>query len=359
MCFTWGCPQEKIMASVSDTDLATAIRVLQAAAPPRYPESDVTITLRAALLPHAQAVLRREKQRQKHAKRKTSAALAACNGTDASVSTSDSPAADDGRDEITIASDTRANATRSVSCERIGAGHLSRLLYANPVCILSTWSRHGSKSNVMTISWLAPLDNEGHFTLSMNATRHSARLLAANPALCLSVACAGLEPLLLRVGGCTGALHADKAAMLGVPLCRPGWISLDDSGTTGADESPDCSVRSDGVELDAGDVSWGGLGPLPAESSATFEVPCESAKEAEQRVRHAVAVTPCIAHVLARVESVRCVHGHLQLTCATVRSYARTEYWSGKTLEPQHIDLPPPLSFLGSQRFCTHARSIA
>ena len=31
----------------------------------------------------------------------------------------------------------------------------------------------------------------------------------------------------------------------------------------------------------------------------------------------------------------------------------QSRYWSGKTLEPQRPDLPPILSFLGSQRFTT------
>ena len=84
----------------------------------------------------------------------------------------------------------------------------------------------------MTISWLSPIDNDGRFFLSMNARRHTARLLAAHPFLVLSVACAGLEPLLLRVGGCTGARIPDKPTTLGVPLCRPGWAPLPDADAT-------------------------------------------------------------------------------------------------------------------------------
>ena len=42
---------------------------------------------------------------------------------------------------------------------------------------------------------------------------------------------------------------------------------------------------------------------------------------------------------------------HLQITCETVRAFVRREYWSGKTVQPQREDLPPLVSFLGSQRF--------
>ena len=82
----------------------------------------------------------------------------------------------------------------------------------------------------MTISWLSALDNEGRFTLSVSQRRHSVRHLAAHPFFTLSVAVAGLEPLLLRVGGCTGARVGDKASRLGVPLCRPGWRPLPRAG---------------------------------------------------------------------------------------------------------------------------------
>mgnify|MGYP002630245488 CR=1 FL=1 len=42
---------------------------------------------------------------------------------------------------------------------------------------------------------------------------------------------------------------------------------------------------------------------------------------------------------------------HLLLSCETLRAFVRRDYWSGKTLQPQGAELPPLLSFLGSQRF--------
>ena len=57
--------------------------------------------------------------------------------------------------------------------------HLSRPLYLNPVCFLSTWVP-GGRRNLMTISWLMPVDNDGTLICSMNQRRHSARLLACH-----------------------------------------------------------------------------------------------------------------------------------------------------------------------------------
>ena len=42
---------------------------------------------------------------------------------------------------------------------------------------------------------------------------------------------------------------------------------------------------------------------------------------------------------------------HFWLGCQAIAAFARDSHWSGKTLEPQHADAPPVLSFFGSQRF--------
>ena len=69
---------------------------------------------------------------------------------------------------------------------------LSRFLYPNPVCMLT--SSHMGKQNVMVISWLTPINNDvcsfhsnpsfvssdmpkGDFICSMNVGRHSASLV--------------------------------------------------------------------------------------------------------------------------------------------------------------------------------------
>ena len=57
----------------------------------------------------------------------------------------------------------------------------SRLLYPNPVCLLSATERNNSdvkEDNVMVLSWLTPTNNEGRFMFSINKSRYSASLLA-------------------------------------------------------------------------------------------------------------------------------------------------------------------------------------
>ena len=295
-------------------DVDTAIRVLRAAL-----EDDA---IRERLQPAIGQFNRRQKQRQRQQQRQKQPTT----NEDASASS---------------VSAVAPVATVEGGVVQLGRIHFSRLLYPNPVCFLSTW-RPGGGANLMTISWLTPIDNEGRLFCSMNERRHSAELLAAHPYFVLSVACAGLEPLLLRVGGCSGARVADKPAALGVPLCRPGWTPL--SGDQIVHDSCSGSDVTDADESSAG-------GGWPAEAELNFAAEPPSDEAIAHALADAVAVAPCVAHVCARVCHVRPAHGHLLLTAETIAAYVRPEYWSGKTFERQVEGLPPLLSFLGSQRF--------
>jgi flavin reductase (DIM6/NTAB) family NADH-FMN oxidoreductase RutF len=327
-------------ASITPDDVAIALRVLQAASQRDDEDADA---LRAQLMPAIQSVTRREKQ----ARRRANAEAADASAHDAAHTAPEEPGAATPHDgqppEISL-----------VESVLVDAAQLSRVLYTNPVCFLSTWDGTGSGAhNLMTISWLAALDNDGHFTLSMNQRRFSARLLAANPVFVLSVACAGLETLLLRTGGCTGARLACKTETLGVPLCRPGWLPRSNTASQNSPTQPTPPIRG-GHDLGSDaqsmlpDTDWDCRG-WPKSESEVVTLPPPARQE--EMLAGAVAVEPCVAHVVARVEAVRCVHGHLQLTCATIRAHVRRDYWSGKTLEPQVPGLPPLLNFLGSQRF--------
>lgn len=104
----------------------------------------------------------------------------------------------------------------------------SRPLYLNPVCFLvtanappadaaSSAGAHdavgGPAWNVMTVSWLTPIDNGGAFAMSINASRHTARNLLHGRAFTLSAAAAGAEATLRAVGGVSGR-DVDKAATI-------------------------------------------------------------------------------------------------------------------------------------------------
>ena len=97
-----------------------------------------------------------------------------------------------------------------------GPKEFSRLLYPNPVCFLCTPSlkedqaakeEHDYHENVMTLSWLTAINNEGCFVMSLNRRRATARYFNtqnnnSNPSreFCLCVPIAGMESLVLAVG---------------------------------------------------------------------------------------------------------------------------------------------------------------
>ena len=96
---------------------------------------------------------------------------------------------------------------------------LSRLLYPNPVCMLSTPAHAATGGpNVMTISWLTPLNNFGLVLLSVNAKRHTAAKLRGCPDFVLNIPAHGLEETVLAIGKHSGA-QGDKFAKLGIEVC--------------------------------------------------------------------------------------------------------------------------------------------
>lgn len=62
----------------------------------------------------------------------------------------------------------------------VPVGHFARLLYANPVCLLTTHDPLRRQANVMTISWLTPTTNHEVRLLS---TRALVRILFRWPSL--------------------------------------------------------------------------------------------------------------------------------------------------------------------------------
>ncbi|KAG2373123.1 hypothetical protein C9374_012855 [Naegleria lovaniensis] len=85
----------------------------------------------------------------------------------------------------------------------VPANLLSRLLYTNPVCLLT--SSFNDQRNIMTITWLTPVDNSGHFVCSMNTGRHSASLVLPSMKFALSVPTTALADTVLAIGGCSGS----------------------------------------------------------------------------------------------------------------------------------------------------------
>ena len=114
------------------------------------------------------------------------------------------------------------------ACEAYGpavvvkATSLNRILYTNPVCLLTSVARRPSSSsgavvseefppreNVMTITWLTPTDTNGGLFLSMHADRHTVQNVLATRRFVLNIPVAGMEELAKAIGKCSGRDTSD------------------------------------------------------------------------------------------------------------------------------------------------------
>lgn len=92
----------------------------------------------------------------------------------------------------------------------------SRLLYMNPVCLLTTQESPSHKLNAMVITWLTCADNNAGIIASVHRKRHSATALQLPDAtFSLSIPTVGMEELVVSVGSCSGKF-VDKFETLGL-----------------------------------------------------------------------------------------------------------------------------------------------
>ena len=200
-------------------------------------------------------------------------------------------------------------------CE-VKPAQFSRLLYANPVCLLS--SCHGDEPNIrniMTVSWLTAVDNNGHLIVSINKRRHSAVNILSSGTFVLNVPTAQLAQTALEIGSCSGGI-TDKIERFGTLLggyCLPGWKPLE---------------------------TW---------------PPRDEDGEAEQAM---FAIGGCVAHLVVQVlldlPDIPQLSSHHLLVCHVRRAFVRSTYWDGKVFAPQldvESQTPPYMSFFGSQTF--------
>ena len=237
---------------------------------------------------------------------------------------------------------------------------LSRLLYGNPVCLLTTPKRPElgyQHANAMTISWLTPVDNQGTIFLSINTKRHTAERLMKEFSMgeneqsnnidekdvvpntespksktyfVLNVPTAGQEAMVLRIGGCSGR-DVDKFAdhdqppannetaegtdnheekdMKQLPtksftLCRPGWTTYG----TAEGRSDDATVVSS--------LSQTLQQPIPSVENEVVPANSHSVRVRQKAVKakkkastedyenygggDLVAIRECIAHIVCR-----------------------------------------------------------
>ena len=198
---------------------------------------------------------------------------------------------------------------------------LSRLLYSNPVCLLTT-ANH--RQNVMTISWLSSTDNAGHFFMSINRRRFTAECLQMSPYFVLNIPVGGMEDTIKEIGSCSGR-DVDKFDVLKINTCAPGWES-----SSGA--------------------------PFPKRlRSRISDLPKQ------------IAIVNCVAHLVCKISNMRIEdevdessrNGHYFIFAEILYAFVRKDYWDGVTFMGCTAEQSPILSFLGSGKFGYIKRSIS
>jgi len=94
---------------------------------------------------------------------------------------------------------------------------MSRLMYINPVCYLTTYSNSLSKLNAMIVSWLMPTNNYGGIALTIHKSRYTSSLIdSETKEFILSVPTALHRETILQVGKKSG-FHVDKFDGVTIP----------------------------------------------------------------------------------------------------------------------------------------------
>lgn len=223
---------------------------------------------------------------------------------------------------------------------------LSRFLYPNPVCLLTltdgnTVTSHNHETgctpcvrNVMTVSWLMPVDNQANVLLSINTNRFTAEKMSSLPIgspFVLNIPCSEHQGLILQIGKCSGRT-VDKFASLGIATCFPGWretVTFEDN------DDNDASPRRHALSKKK----------LKRRESALL-------------ASKTCAISCCVAHLVCTI--VKCSDSsyvgfsdsdHIILSANISCAYVKSEYWNNKQFASLRPDTPPILSFLGSGEF--------
>lgn len=266
------------------------------------------------------------------------------------------------------------------------AGQLSRLVYLNPVCFLTTVDPDGSKRNVMTLSWLCPANNYGGFVFVIHKTRFSASNITHHKTFNLSVANASQLELLSAIGKCTGK-GRDKfdGSIEGLASVAFGRYSNDQIDADDNKKMKWEYLPENAKEIQSKSSKNARLNPFGAlddssddesenEQSDDKEEPKES-KESNRGGSAAVAdseanaatsgkkvkdpqfIQGSIAHLRCTVQSMTDAAdaGHYLVVANITEAAVHPQYWShkGKCLAPTVKELPSIVSFLGSQQFGT------
>ena len=192
---------------------------------------------------------------------------------------------------------------------QIKGNMMCRLLYPNPVCLLTVYDPTKHESNVMAITWLTAIDNHGTFVCSISKRRHTSQLLRVLSVFVLNIPTRELEDTILAIGSSTGR-DTDKFRELGLQTCCPGWVSGEKNCRNGKN------------------------------------------KDIHGATKHAIALHDCIAHTVCLVQEKQDMGQHWLMVCKQQLAWSKKAYFSdGKRFLRSSDDLPPYLTFLGTQTF--------
>jgi flavin reductase (DIM6/NTAB) family NADH-FMN oxidoreductase RutF len=275
---------------------------------------------------------------------------------------------------------------------RVKEAHFARLLYTNPVCLLTSSAANlrsasaslpatGALRNVMTVSWLAPTSNRGEFVMTLHAARYTARLVhAEGHRFVLSVPVRGMEALVKSIGACSGSGAVEAATeaaaegeSAGKAATSTSSSETDGSAAAAAVSAPAAAessasaaaapiVRADKIRQLAVPMCRPGCKSMQIavhdDDEDDDEVDAEArADDADDAAAELAAVRGCCAHLVCTVtralpatDANPASVAHNVLFCRVQRAYVHGAYFQNtQFVAPRGA--PPYLSFLGSGGF--------
>ena len=224
------------------------------------------------------------------------------------------------------------------------------------------YSTENPKRNVMVLSWITATNNEGRFMFSINKRRYSASFLSPPDPLnadrttigvkfSLCVPVKGMEQLVLDVGSVSGQ-HGDKLQSL---TCTETIQTL-----TKVDRNEQLSNRQK-KKLKKDQLTKKGIPgliPIPLGDSSPYTTLTET-----QSTSDLFAIKGTVAHMQCRTYGVMSTppehssysidENHLLILAEVFDAYVKPSYWDDtkKLFCPQEEEVPPYLTFFGSQTF--------
>eukprot|EP00581_Thalassiosira_minuscula_P002173 CAMPEP_0183743036 /NCGR_PEP_ID=MMETSP0737-20130205/65010_1 /TAXON_ID=385413 /ORGANISM="Thalassiosira miniscula, Strain CCMP1093" /LENGTH=611 /DNA_ID=CAMNT_0025978639 /DNA_START=289 /DNA_END=2124 /DNA_ORIENTATION=+ len=253
----------------------------------------------------------------------------------------------------------------------------SRILYPNPVCLLSTLERVDGptkkeyiiKRNVMALSWVTPTNNHGRFMFSMNKSRYTMNALCPNKSsneknnnndgggsssgsgnsyqtnieFTLSIPIRGMEQLTREVGSASGTFgskfHSSSSPSITGKTSNgvSGLIPVPLGGGKPLHDNSRKQFAIQGTVAHLKCRTYTVLGTTPVPRPGETMTQSKESKNDTNAVEEAAVIDD--EHVLVMAE--------------VLEAWVHPSYWDDAKLQfrPMSISVPPYLTFFGSWKF--------